>query len=214
VRALVYDTLYREGEFVAAGKPRRRAPSPGEHQGALLRRGARLRARLKAGDRVAVGIEGLAAPLEATVSYLSPQPEYTPPVLYNRDNRAKLVYMIEAVFAPGAAPTCIPASPSTSAGGSMSAAGELAIDVSGVTKRFGAKTAVNGIDLQVAPRGDLRLPRAQRERQDHLHRMLCGLLTPDAGSGTCLGHDFLTGQAPHQARGRLHDPEVQLLRRT
>jgi len=34
------------------------------------------------------------------VSYLSPQPEYTPPVLYNRDNRAKLVYMVEAVFAP------------------------------------------------------------------------------------------------------------------
>jgi HlyD family secretion protein len=45
------------------------------------------------------------------VSYLSPQPEYTPPVLYNRDNRAKLVYMIEAVFAPGAGADLHPGQP-------------------------------------------------------------------------------------------------------
>ena len=68
-------------------------------------------ARIKAGDRVDVGIEGLASHLEATVSYLSPQPEYTPPVLYNRDNRSKLVYMVEAVFAPGAAADLHPGQP-------------------------------------------------------------------------------------------------------
>ena len=39
------------------------------------------------------------APLAARISYLSPKPEYTPPVLYNRENRAKLVWLVEAVFA-------------------------------------------------------------------------------------------------------------------
>ena len=32
------------------------------------------------------------------MTYLSPSPEYTPPILYNRDNRAKLVFMVEAFF--------------------------------------------------------------------------------------------------------------------
>lgn len=38
------------------------------------------------------------SPLAARISYLSPRPEYTPPVLYNRENRAKLVWLVEAVF--------------------------------------------------------------------------------------------------------------------
>jgi len=45
------------------------------------------------------------------VSYLSPQPEYTPPVLYNRDNRAKLVYMVEAEFPGGAGRNLHPGEP-------------------------------------------------------------------------------------------------------
>ena len=77
----------------------------------------------------------------------------------------------------------------------MSAAGELAIDVSGVTKRFGALTAVNGIDLQVG-RGEIYgFLGPNGSGKTTFIRMLCGLLTPDAGSGTCLGHDFLTGQS-------------------
>jgi HlyD family secretion protein len=68
-------------------------------------------ASLRAGSRLEVRISGLPAPLEAQVTYLSPQPEYTPPFLYNRDNRAKLVFMIEAVFAPGAAADLHPGQP-------------------------------------------------------------------------------------------------------
>jgi ABC-2 type transport system ATP-binding protein len=76
----------------------------------------------------------------------------------------------------------------------MSGAGELAIDVTGVTKRFGAKTAVNGIDLKVG-RGEIYgFLGPNGSGKTTFIRMLCGLLTPDAGSGTCLGHDFLTGQ--------------------
>ena len=50
-------------------------------------------------------------PVEGTVDYLSPQPEYTPPVLYNRDNRSKLVYMAEAVFAGDTAANLHPGQP-------------------------------------------------------------------------------------------------------
>lgn len=108
--ALVYDTLYREGEFVGAGSPVvvLLPPSNIKVRFFVAQDGF---ARLKAGDKVTVGIQGLPAPLDATVSYLSPQPEYTPPVLYNQDNRAKLVYMVEAVFAPGAAADLHPGQP-------------------------------------------------------------------------------------------------------
>jgi HlyD family secretion protein len=52
-----------------------------------------------------------AAPLAAHISYLSTQAEYTPPVLYNRDNRDKLVFMVEAVFSPADAPGLHPGQP-------------------------------------------------------------------------------------------------------
>ncbi len=108
--ALVYDTLYREGEYVAAGNPVVVLLPPTNVKVRFFVGEPDL-ARLKAGDRVTVRIEGLPEPLGATVSYLSAQPEYTPPVLYNRDNRAKLVYMVEAVFAQGAGADLHPGQP-------------------------------------------------------------------------------------------------------
>jgi HlyD family secretion protein len=107
---LVYDTLYRQGEYVSAGSPVVALLPPGNIKVRFFVPEPDF-ARLKAGDRVNVGIEGLPSPLAATVSYLSPQPEYTPPVLYNRDNRAKLVYMVEAVFAAGAGADLHPGQP-------------------------------------------------------------------------------------------------------
>ncbi|MBL9214785.1 MAG: ABC transporter ATP-binding protein [Opitutaceae bacterium] len=71
----------------------------------------------------------------------------------------------------------------------------LAIDVSGVTKRFGAKTVVNAVDLQVR-RGEIYgFLGPNGSGKTTFIRMLCGLLTPDAGSGTCLGYDVRTQQA-------------------
>lgn len=95
--ALVYDTLYRPGEFVAAGSPIVSLLPPANLKVRFfLPEGAF--AQLKAGDVVQVNLTGRTAPLRARVSYLSPQPEYTPPVLYNRENRTKLVFMVEALF--------------------------------------------------------------------------------------------------------------------
>jgi len=106
----IYDTLYREGEFVAAATPVVSLLPPENIKVRFFVPEAEF-AALKAGDRVHVGRTGRAVPLEARISYLSPQPEFTPPVLYNRENRSKLVFMIEAVFDPAAARDLHPGQP-------------------------------------------------------------------------------------------------------
>ncbi len=107
---LVYDTLYREGEFVTAGSPVVSLLPPANIKVRFFVPEGEI-ARVRAGDRVDVSGEGLPSPLYGSVSYVSPSPEYTPPVLYNQDNRSKLVYMVEAVFAPSAAADLHPGQP-------------------------------------------------------------------------------------------------------
>ena len=69
------------------------------------------------------------------------------------------------------------------------------IDVTGVTKRFGTKTVVDHVALQVR-RGEIYgFLGPNGSGKTTFIRMLCGLLTPDAGSGTCLGYDVRTQQA-------------------
>ena len=68
----------------------------------------------------------------------------------------------------------------------------LAIDVHGLTKRFGRKTAVNAIDIAV-PEGEVwGFLGPNGSGKTTTIRMLCGLLHADAGDGTCLGYDFRT----------------------
>ncbi len=94
---LVYDTLYRAGEFVAAGNPVVVLLPPENVKVRFFVPEPEF-AALKAGEVIRVRLDGRAEPLAAHISYLSPQPEYTPPVLYNRENRSKLVFLVEAVF--------------------------------------------------------------------------------------------------------------------
>src|SRR5215471_14810545 len=68
---------------------------------------------------------------------------------------------------------------------------DLAIDVRGMAKRFGRRTAVDHIDLQVR-RGEIcGFLGPNGSGKTTTIRMLCGLLRPDAGSGTCLGYDVI-----------------------
>src|SRR5437868_12950691 len=68
---------------------------------------------------------------------------------------------------------------------------DVAIDVRGMTKRFGKRTVVDRIDLQVR-RGEVcGFLGPNGSGKTTFLRMLCGLLRPDAGSGTCLGHDVI-----------------------
>jgi ABC-2 type transport system ATP-binding protein len=69
---------------------------------------------------------------------------------------------------------------------------ELAIDVRGMTKRFGSRTVVDHIDLRVR-RGEIfGFLGPNGSGKTTFIRMLCGLLRADDGSGTCLGHDVVT----------------------
>jgi ABC-2 type transport system ATP-binding protein len=67
----------------------------------------------------------------------------------------------------------------------------LAIDVRGLSKHYGGRAVVDRIDLQV-PRGQIcGFLGPNGSGKTTTIRMLCGLLRPDAGSGTCLGFDVL-----------------------
>ncbi len=69
-------------------------------------------------------------------------------------------------------------------------ASEFAIDVRGVTKKFGDRTVVNDIAMQVRPGEIYGFLGPNGSGKTTFLRMLCGLLTPDGGSGQCLGFDF------------------------
>jgi len=69
---------------------------------------------------------------------------------------------------------------------------DFAIDVRGMTKRFGERTVVDHIGIQVR-RGEIYgFLGPNGSGKTTFIRMLCGLLRADAGSGTCLGYDVIT----------------------
>lgn len=107
---LVFDTLYREGEWVAAGRPvvcllppqnvKVRAFLPETKVGAI-----------HPGDPVLITVDGLKEPVPGKVSFVSPRAEYTPPVIYSLESRGKLVFMVEAVLDPQSAVKLHPGQP-------------------------------------------------------------------------------------------------------
>ena len=71
----------------------------------------------------------------------------------------------------------------------------LVIDVTGINKHFGAKHAVKDLALQVRQGEIFGFLGPNGSGKTTSIRMLCGLLTPDSGAGTCLGLDVLTQSA-------------------
>lgn len=78
----------------------------------------------------------------------------------------------------------------SSARGSQAA--PLAIDVTGLTKRYGARAVVDDVSIRLAPGRICGFLGPNGSGKTTTLRMLCGLLTPDAGQGTCLGLDVRT----------------------
>jgi ABC-2 type transport system ATP-binding protein len=66
------------------------------------------------------------------------------------------------------------------------------IDVTGMTKRFDNRTVVDNVDLQVRTGEVCGFLGPNGSGKTTFIRMLCGLLRPDAGRGTCLGYDVLS----------------------
>ena len=195
VAALVYDTLYREGEYVSAGSPVVSLLPPGNLKVRFFVPEPDF-ARIKAGDRLSVVVEGLPSPLAGHRELpFAAARIHAPRALQPRQPREAGLHGGGRLRRRGRRrPPPGPARRHRAAG-PMSGDGEFAIDVTGVTKRFGDKTVVNAIDLQVR-RGEIYgFLGPNGSGKTTFIRMLCGLLTPDGGSGTCLGHDILTAQA-------------------
>ena len=74
----------------------------------------------------------------------------------------------------------------------MSAAPDIVIDVSGLTKKFDGRAVVRNLSLQVKRGTIYGFLGPNGSGKTTTIRMLCGLLTPDGGSGTCLGFDIRT----------------------
>ena len=110
VAAQVHDTLYRQGEFVAAGNPVVALLPPENLKVRFFVPQEKLPA-VKVGGSISVKPDGAAHPFTATVNYIATQAEYTPPVIYSRETRANLVFMIEAKFSPADAAELRPGQP-------------------------------------------------------------------------------------------------------
>ena len=78
----------------------------------------------------------------------------------------------------------------------MSAAAEtspdIVIDVHGLTKKFDGRAVVSDLSMQVKRGTIYGFLGPNGSGKTTTIRMLCGLLTPDEGSGTCLGYDIRT----------------------
>jgi len=97
VAAAVHDTLYREGEYVAPGRPVVALLPPGNILVRFFVPEPEL-AALRVGLGVKVSWDGAGEVQDATIRYVSTRAEYTPPVIYSQEARAKLVYLVEAFF--------------------------------------------------------------------------------------------------------------------
>ena len=95
--ALVFDTLYQQGEWIAAGRPVVVLLPPANIKVRAFVPETRIGA-IKLGTGVRVFVDGVGEPFAGKVSFISPQAEFTPPVIYSRESRGKLAFMIEIRF--------------------------------------------------------------------------------------------------------------------
>ncbi|MBC7944942.1 MAG: HlyD family efflux transporter periplasmic adaptor subunit [Burkholderiales bacterium] len=93
--APVNDTFYTEGEWVPAGSPVVSLLPPQNIKVRFFVPETAL-AKFRLGQEVHLTCDGCKTGMTAKVSFISPQAEFTPPVIYSKDARAKLVFLLEA----------------------------------------------------------------------------------------------------------------------
>jgi len=108
--ALVFDVLYRVGEWVQAGSPVVRLLPPENIKVRFFVPETVLGA-LSIGKDVVLHCDGCPAEIPAKVAYISTESEYTPPIIYSNETRSKLVFMIEARPSASMAPDLHPGQP-------------------------------------------------------------------------------------------------------
>jgi HlyD family secretion protein len=107
---LVQDTLFVQGEWVPAGAPVVNILPPGNIKVRFFVPETQLGA-VKPGQPVTLACDGCAGPIPAQVTYIAPQAEYTPPVIYSQERREKLVFLVEARPSVADAPKLHPGQP-------------------------------------------------------------------------------------------------------
>ena len=95
IASKVDDVLFREGEWVPAGSPILSLLPPQNIKLRFFVAEAAL-GTLRLGQEVSARCDGCPAPVAARISFVSSSPEYTAPLIYSKENRASLVFMIEA----------------------------------------------------------------------------------------------------------------------
>jgi len=94
VSGLVQDTFFVIGEWVGAGKPVASLLPPGNVKARFYVPETML-SSMTIGRPIEIRCDGC-QPIDAKVSYVSSQAEYTPPVLYSKESRSKLLFLVEA----------------------------------------------------------------------------------------------------------------------
>jgi HlyD family secretion protein len=106
----VADVLFREGELVPAGAPILSLLPPANIKARFFIPEALL-GRVALGQEVRLQCDGCGAPIAAKISFIAREAEYTAPIIYSKENRAKLVFMLEARPALQDAPRLHPGQP-------------------------------------------------------------------------------------------------------
>jgi HlyD family secretion protein len=107
---LVYDTYFRPGEWVPAGTPVLSLLPPEYMKVRFFVPESEL-GNVQVGTPLEIRLDGLAEPLPGKVSFVSPQAEYTLPIIYSRENRGKLVFLVEGSLGPEHARLLHPGAP-------------------------------------------------------------------------------------------------------
>ena len=106
----VTEVFYREGELVPAGAAVISMLPPANIKARFFVGEPQL-AALALGGAVTLSCDGCGAPLAATISYIAPTAEFTSPLIYSRENRASLVFLVEARPSAGDAARLHPGQP-------------------------------------------------------------------------------------------------------
>jgi len=99
ISGFVFDTYYRVGEFVPANQPVVSLLAP-ENIKLIFFIPEPMLSRISLGEKIQFSCDGCKEKTLATISFISSQAEYTPPVIYSEATRDKLVYRVEAKIVP------------------------------------------------------------------------------------------------------------------
>ena len=106
---LIFDTFYNSGEWVPPGQPVISLLPP-ENIKVRFFVPEKTVGRLSPGEKIWVSYDG-GGTVPARIAFISPRAQYTPPVIYSSQTRAKLVFMIEATVEPAIALRLHPGQP-------------------------------------------------------------------------------------------------------